>query len=182
MKRLISVLFVIAFIMNDGYSQLRFPITPTVIVKNDSTFYKLSHPTFYSYFKLHLDSIFISFDSIVFNQEGVIDNKSQHGYLEISYNDQVLVKNEIRNGKISGIGLLYHPNLLGLSYELPYCQAHFSNNKLHGVVIFYDEIGITTEILLFRKGKYLKHLYHKKAITDESLKKGNKLSGNPFGY
>lgn len=176
----IAVLSFIVLLKSTCIAQVKFPISPVIKEKNDTTIYELNHSTFYSYFKQHEDSIFISFNPIKFNQIALIDNTTKNGLFFISYEKQTLVKYEIREGKISGIGLLYHPNLLGKKYKNPYCQAQFKNNLLDGITTFYNDDGVVIEILLFKKGKYKKHLYHEKAISEGDLRRGNRFSVNPF--
>lgn len=161
-------------------SQVNFPISPKVYDKGDTTYQELTHPTFYSYFTHSIDSIFIDFNKPDFYQLAAINKKDGHGYFVIKHEKKVLIKYEIRERKISGVALRYHPNLLNKKYPHPYCQALFKEGKLHGVILFFGEDQIVNEILLFKKGKYKKHLYHYKAITNQALKEGNKKATNPF--
>ena len=178
MKNIVFICFIIIGI--SAKCQVKFPIEPNVSIKNDTTFYEANHSTFYSYFKQKFDSIFISFDKVDFNQLAAIDNQSNNGYFLIRYDNQILIKYEIRQGQISGLGMLFHPNLLGKKNDIPYCQAMFSSSKLNGITIFSNDKGIIDEVLLYKKGKYRKHLYHKNAKSNKSLKKGNSKSVNPF--
>ena len=65
-KRVI-IFVILLFFYLVTLGQIKFPKESEKIVKNDSTFLKVEHPTFYSYFKQHLDSVFIDFDSHSYN-------------------------------------------------------------------------------------------------------------------
>jgi len=160
--------------------QFVFPVEPMITELNDTSYYELNHSKFYSYFKQKDDSVFIGFDPVVFNQFAAIEKKTKCGYLIVKYKRQILVKHEIREGEVSGIGILYHPNLFGKVHDTPYCQAMFECGKLNGITCFYDDEGVITEILHYNKGKYIGHLYHNKANTKKDLKRGNKRSHDPF--
>lgn len=174
--------FLILFILTNSvsYGQVKFPNKPIIKVVNDTTYQELTESFFYSYFSQQFDSVFISFEPVLFYQKVAINIKTHQGYFSIYYGTQLLIHYEIRENQIEGIGIRYHPNLLGKTHRIPYCQSMFKRGKLDGVTSFYDSEGKITEILLFKNGKYKKHLYHQFAQNNDALKEGNKKTKDPF--
>ncbi len=161
-------------------AQVRFPADPIVSNTNDSTLFELTHTSFYSYFKQKVDSVFVSFDRVEFYQVAAIAKKDGAGYFRVFYNKQLLFDYDIREGKINGLGVMYHPNLLGHTYDTPFCQSLFKDGKLDGITTLYNDDGLINEVMCFRKGKYLKHLYHHKSKSRKDLNQGNRKSTSPF--
>lgn len=163
------------------FGQINFPIPPIIREGEDTTFYELSHSNFYSYFRGNLDSIFIEFEDVLFDQVAAIHSESGHGYFKVKYKDHILLYYEVRNSKIEGLGLMYsYYPLKDSSSQLPFAQSMFRGDRLDGVTLIFDNQGIVSEMLLYRKGKYKKHMYHHKAKTKEAVKKGNRYTKDPF--
>ncbi len=181
MKFLLQLVFLL--ITEIAIAQIKFPANPNVRVERDSTFYELHNERFYSYFYQQFDSIFISFDPVKFYQVAVINNKTHNGHFSIQYKSQTLIYYEIRNDNIEGLAYMFNPDLLGKVHKLPYCQATFTENRLDGVVSFYDdETGVIKEIILFKNGNYKKYIYHHLAQSISDLEQGSKLAKDPFKY
>jgi hypothetical protein len=163
-----------------GQSPVKFPSDPRMFESNDSLFYEVRHQHFYSFFKQSIDSIFVSFDNDCFDQVVAMSKTGRNGYYKVSYKGQVLVWHEIIDGEISGLGLLWHPNLFGKKHVVPYCQSIFLKSKLNGNTVFMNDRGKIIEILKYKKGKYKKHIYHHLASTHKVLRKGNRRTRDPF--
>ena len=179
--KIIFVLLGLFFLLSlPNFAQLRFAKPPLVRVQDDTTYYSLSSSSFYSYFKQRFDKVFISFDTVLFDQIGAINNKTGTGYFLIKWEKQTLIKYEVQDNKIEGNGIMFHPNLFNIIYNIPYCQSLFHNNKLDGVTCFYDTYGIIYEIVLYKKGKYKKYLYHHAVRSKKALRRWNKKATDPF--
>lgn len=178
---IISIVFF--FILNDAVNclgQVRFPLTPLKRIEGDSIFYELNHSCYYSYFSQKYDSVFISFNRVIFHQLAVINNRTKQGYFVVTYKGKILFYYEIHENRIEGIGLMYYPDLFGEIHKTPFCQSMFKNGKLDGITTFYDEFGIISSIILYKKGKYKYYLYNREAKSRKMLENGNKYAKDPF--
>ena len=126
-------------------------------------------------FKQKFDSTYVfMIEPVKYQQIAAVNIKDECGYFEISYNKVALCRFQIRENKIEVIGVMFD-NTGHIRV-----QSLFINDKLNGVTMIYDKQGIIQEILLYRNGKYKKHLYHIAAKTRKDIVRGNKKSHDPF--
>jgi len=172
-----GILFFLFFLFSfDGFSQIRFSQPPDTTYFSDSVRYEVKSGSYYSYFSHAFDSLQIDDSNLLCRQYVVLDIINKCGYLIIEVDSQVLMKYDIRKNKIEGIGVRYY---VGVSNRI-WAQSLFRDNKLDGVTSFYGDNGVITGIVLYKKGKYVKYIYHQVALDRDALKRGNKKAKDPF--
>lgn len=92
---------------------------------------------------------------------------------EIFFKEKLLYSYTIKNGKINGLGYCFYPFLGKIAV-----QGNFCNSKLHGIVTVQNKEGKIIEIMKYRRGKYIKHIFHQ----NFGYKKHKFKSKNPLRY
>lgn len=152
-----------------------FSGTPTKNVSGDSTYYQWKGALVYDYFIQRFDSSLVySMDPAEYLQIEVVSNITGNGSSKIFFKDKLIRSYEITETRISGIGQAF--SQFG---KLEYV-AMFENEALNGTSTFFDPNGFVTEIVIFKKGRFKKYLYHYQAKSKERLRRLNKNSEGPF--
>lgn len=98
------------------------------------------------------------------------------GYLEIFFKDRLLYKYYLINNEVQGTGIIYYPFLGNVAIE-----GQFNSGVLDGLVFVHKKDGEMIEVMKFRKGKYIRHLYHWLSFSKKSLKaRSRNRSSNPL--
>jgi hypothetical protein len=141
----------------------------------------------FDYFRQEEDSIvfivgsvyLMPSDSLSFNEGNEYTTKvinPDNGYLEIYFKNKLLYKYRLINNKIERIGFCYYPFNSNIAL-----QGSFKEGKLHGLVFVQKVNGEILEVMRFKKGKYIKHIYHWLSFSNKALRKRSKhRSYNPL--
>lgn len=157
--------------------EIKFPDTPIMTLKGDTTIYELTNSLAYNYFTQKFDSTFILvFKKKEYYQIAAINNVNHCGYFKIFYKNILLCQFEIRENKIAGIGTRFFI----LENKKIASHSMFKNNLLHGITIFYDNQGNIESIVKYKRGRYKQYIYHRLSINEKVLKYGNKKAHDPF--
>ncbi len=118
-------------------------------------------------------------DSLYFNKKNEYTIKvsnPENGYLEIYFKKRLLYKYMLINHELNGTGFCYYP----FSGDIA-LQGRFKDGKLNGLVFVQKEDGEIIEVMKFKEGKYLKHVYHWLSFSKRSLRVRSKnRSSNPL--
>lgn len=76
---------------------------------------------------------------------------------KIFFKDELLYSYTVKDDKINGVGYIYYPFLKKIAI-----QGNFCNSKLQGLVTVQNKNGKIMEIMKYRNGKYIKHVFHQK--------------------
>lgn len=152
---------------------LNFIEKPNIEMKGDSVYYTLRSTKFYNYFQSRYDSTHILFfdEPNYYDQKAVIHKKDGIGSFIIKYKGKLLFYFSIVNYNVEGVGTKYY----NYTKEIR-CNGMFKKGKIHGTAFFFKQNGRIREVVLFKRGKYKKHLYHEAARNKKELKRGH----NPF--
>lgn len=144
----------------------------------------------YDYFRQEYDSIVFTVgciflmpsDSISFlgkNEYKIIKETTTNprfGHLYIYFKNKLLYEYTVVDNNITGIGVCYYPFSGNVAIT-----GQFNNGKLNGLVIVQRQNGEILEVMKYKKGKYIKHVYHWLAFTKKQLKGRSKnRSDNPL--
>ena len=86
-------------------------------------------------------------------------------YKSIYFKGALLFKLEMKDDEYDGVGYCYYPFI-----SIVAIQAEFRKSKLHGLYIVNCKTGKTLEIMLFKNGKYKKHIMHHQFYSKKALK------------
>jgi hypothetical protein len=141
----------------------------------------------FDYFRQEHDSIvylvgstfLMPSDSLTFkdkNQYKVKVINPEKGYLEIYFKGYLLYKYELLNNQVQGSGFVYYPFKKSVAL-----QGRFANGKLDGLVFVQSQEGEMIEVMKFKNGKYINHVFHWLSPSKNSLKRRSKnRSSNPL--
>lgn len=118
-------------------------------------------------------------DSVSFkegNSYRVEIKRPQNGTLKIYFKGYLLCKYSLIDGQINGIGIFYYPFLGNVAV-----QGQFVDGKLHGLVFLQRENGEIVEVMKYRNGVYVKHVFHWLSHSKKSLRaRSMNRSSNPL--
>lgn len=162
MKNRISVSLVLLFATYFSYSQLeRIKFSKTYDL-NDTIVSELISTKCYNFLYQRYDSSvynIITMELANFKQELKVHKRTKNGYLVYTFEGRVMVKYEIKEGKLNGMGTIYsslHKNSSGIAFE----QGFFKNGFLNGVFIYSDwENGEIKFVGIYTNGKLIKVEY-----------------------
>ncbi|HBF88543.1 MAG TPA: hypothetical protein DDX39_07870 [Bacteroidales bacterium] len=158
--------------------------------EHDGIFKKDTIKTDYSvidYFRQERDSVvyvngsvfLMPSDSLSFNGKNEYSIKvsnSKNGSLEIYFKNRLLYQYMLINNRINGTGFCYYPFSSDVAL-----QGSFKEGKLHGLVFVQEGNGEIIEVMQFKNGKYVKHIYHWLSFSKKSLRQRSKgRSINPL--
>ena len=141
----------------------------------------------FDYFRQMLDSTvffvysgcIINGDSISFtgkNDYMVKITNPQKGYLEIYFKGRLLYKYSLFKNEITGIGFCYYQ-----FSDVVAMQGQFKNGLLDGLVFINNKDGETREVMMFKKGRYVRNIYIKYCFTKKCLRNFSRhRSDNPL--
>ncbi len=110
------------------------------------------------------------------NEYTIKVSNPKNGYLKVYFKNKLLYKYMLIDNEIKGTGFCYYPFSGNVAL-----QGTFKNNKLNGEVFVLKENGEILEVMKFKKGKYIKHLYHWLSFSKKSLRARSKnRSYNPL--
>ncbi len=129
----------------------------------------------FDYFRQERDSfihavgvIIMPIDSLSFFGENEFTFKvsnPERGYLEVYHRGYLIYRYMLINYDINGTGFCYYPFSGNIAL-----QGRFKEGKLHGLVSVQKEDGEILQIMKFKGGKYVKHVYHCLRFSRKSLK------------
>ncbi|MFO7878586.1 MAG: hypothetical protein R6V52_00925 [Bacteroidales bacterium] len=118
-------------------------------------------------------------DSLYFNKKNeyiIKVSNPKNGHLKIYFKNKLLYKYMLINNEIKGTGFCYYPFSGNVAL-----QGRFKKGKLNGLVFVQNENGEMIEVMKFKKGQYLKHIYHWLSFSKKSLRaRSKKRSSNPL--
>ncbi|WP_417609784.1 hypothetical protein [Owenweeksia hongkongensis] len=123
-----------------------------------------------------IEQVFID-TNYLFTRKVTLSKETDAGKLRIFYKERLVQSFEVRNNMINGQGIVY-----SWKEGKPVIFAMFKSNKLDGVAVIADLDGSLNEVVYFEKGIYQKHLYHKRALTQEGLDYLTEGKSNPFDF
>lgn len=138
----------------------------------------------FDYFRQQYDSTIFIIGSVAVMRGDSLSFKTKNDYcidssdteLKIYFKNRLLYKYELHKGKIEGTGFCYYPFANAVAI-----QGQFKDSKLDGLVFVQSRDGSLIEVMEFKKGKYLKHIYHWLSLDKKSLKARSKgRSSNPL--
>lgn len=141
----------------------------------------------FDYFRQEYDSIVYNVgcvflmpsDSLSFTKKNEYTVKvlnSEDGYLEVYFKNRLLYKYMLINHEIKGTGFCYYPFSGNIAL-----QGQFEEGKLNGLVFVQKENGEMLEVMKFKEGKYIKHVYHWLSFSNKRLHDRSKnRSSNPL--
>jgi len=141
----------------------------------------------FDYFRQEHDSIVYAVgsvflmpsDSLHFNEKNEYTIKvstPENGHLEIYFKNKLLYKYMLINHEIRGTGFCYYPFSGNVAL-----QGRFEEGKLNGLVFVQKEDGEMIEVIKFKEGKYIRHVYHWLSFSKKSSRARSKnRSSNPL--
>jgi len=118
-------------------------------------------------------------DSLLFNKKNeytIAVSNPDNGYLEISFKNRLLYKYTLINNKINGTGFCFYPFSGNVAL-----QGSFKKGKLDGLVFVQEKNGEMIEVMKFKEGKYIKHIFHWLSFSKKNLRERSKnRSTNPL--
>lgn len=97
-------------------------------------------------------------DSIKFNgcnsYTYVVEN-NRKGYLYIYFKGRLAYRYNLYKGRVRGVGICYYTFTGDVAL-----QGAFKDGRIDGMVTVQKKNGEIIEAMKFKKGKYVKHLYH----------------------
>jgi hypothetical protein len=119
----------------------------------------------------------MEFDSI--DMEGNNEYRFEYKHddeLKVYFKEHPLFSHEVENGQLKGSGYCFYPFEKRVAV-----QAEFRKSKLHGLVVVQDRNGKLLEIMKYKKGKYVRHLFHFNIKGEKGLRKYSRdHTGNPL--
>lgn len=141
----------------------------------------------FDYFRQEIDS-FVFFlysgflmpcDSLSFtgkNDYVIKITNPQRGYLEVFFKDRLLYKYFLFKNEVTAVGFCFYPFSGNVAI-----QGQFKKGLLDGLVFVHNENGEIREVMRYKKGKYVKHIYHKWCFTKRCIRELSKdRSSNPL--
>ena len=141
----------------------------------------------FDYFTQMIDStVFVVYSGFLINGDSIsftgkndyvvkITNP-QKGYLEIYFKGRLLYKYSLFKNEITGIGFCYYQ-----FSDVVAMQGQFKNGLLDGLVFINNEDGETREVMMFKKGRYVRNIYNKYCFTKKCLRNFSRnRSDNPL--
>jgi antitoxin component YwqK of YwqJK toxin-antitoxin module len=96
--------------------------------------------------------------------------------LKVYFKEHPLFSYEVENGQLKGSGYCFYPFEKRVAI-----QAEFRKSKLHGLVVVQDRNGKLLEIMKYKKGKYVRHLFLFNIKGKKGLRKYSRdHTGNPL--
>ena len=133
----------------------------------DSTVYEVG-----SVFLMPSDSL--SFKSK--NEYTIKVSNPENGYLEVYFKSRLLYKYMVSGYEVNGTGFCYYPFSGRVALE-----GRFKNGKLNGLVFIQTDDGEMIESMVFKNGKYIRHIFHWLSYSKKSMRIMRKnRSANPI--
>jgi hypothetical protein len=146
--------------------------------KDDSIFIVSYIDEYFDYFKGTMDKFaVIDFSEEKYRKVLSMHKTSKKGFIRIYFRDLIIFEYRIVDEVVQGVGSKY-------DYKTGQVIIHglFKDSKLNGPLLFYNENFEVDYIAKYRKGKFIKFLYHKKAKDNTDLKEINKNAKDPMQY
>lgn len=181
---IISILLLIYCCNEKLFAQEKFNCVETNLFLNDTI---IESNVIFDYFRQEFDSIvnvvgsvfIMPLDSLSLNGQNkytIRVIKPNDGYLEVYFKDRLLYKYRLIAGTVEGTGYCYYPFLTNVAL-----QGTFKDGKPHGLVFVLRDNGFVNEVMMFRNGKYVRHIYHWLSFSRKSLRERSKnRSSNPL--
>jgi len=110
------------------------------------------------------------------NQYTTKVSNPKNGFLKVYFKNKLLYKYMLNDNEIKGTGYCYYPFSGNIAL-----QGRFKEGKLHGLVFIQKEDGEILEVMKFKNGIYIKHIYNWLSFSKKSLQARHKnRSSNPL--
>tara|TARA_B100000508_G_C11447412_1_gene272158 strand:+ start:932 stop:1543 length:612 start_codon:yes stop_codon:yes gene_type:complete len=105
-----------------------------------------------------------------------VDSSTFNGYYKVLQNDSLILLVDILNNEFSGIGSAYF-----YEKQIPAVISQFQRNLLNGITFVYLRSQYrVSDVVEYKKGKYLEHKFHYLSLSKYLLKEGPKKKQDPL--